>query len=368
MSDPVDDSGELAKLGYAQELLRSMGPFQNFALSFSIISILTGAVTLYGDGLKWGGPLVMSVGWPIVAVFTCFIAASLAELASAFPTAGALYHWASILGGPGAGWATAWLNTLGQFAVTAAIDFGLAKFLAPLLGLEASRSNVLPLFTGLLLSHALLNHVGVRLVSALNTVSAWYHVAGVLVVADEIKATTREALDRLRHDGVRIFMLTGDRLAAAKAVAEILGIADFVAGMLPEDKIAFVRRLQKEGRRVAMAGDGINDAPALTQADVGIAMGTGSGIAMESASVTLVKGDLRGIGRALQLSRAAVRNIRQNLFFAFFYNVLGVPVAAGVLFPFTGMLLNPVIAGAAMSLSSVSVIGNALRLRRLRLV
>ncbi len=186
MSDPVDDSGELAKLGYAQELLRSMGPFQNFALSFSIISILTGAVTLYGDGLKWGGPLVMSVGWPIVAVFTCFIAASLAELASAFPTAGALYHWASILGGPGAGWATAWLNTLGQFAVTAAIDFGLAKFLAPLLGLEASRSNVLPLFTGLLLSHALLNHVGVRLVSALNTVSAWYHVAGVLVVVGAI--------------------------------------------------------------------------------------------------------------------------------------------------------------------------------------
>lgn len=186
MSENVDDSGELAKLGYSQELLRSMGPFQNFALSFSIISILTGAVTLYGDGLKWGGPLVMTVGWPLVALFTMFIAASLAELASAFPTAGALYHWASILGGPGAGWATAWLNTLGQFAVTAAIDFGLAQFLAPLIGLEATRANVLPLFTALLVSHAVLNHFGVRLVSALNTVSAWYHVAGVLIVVGAV--------------------------------------------------------------------------------------------------------------------------------------------------------------------------------------
>lgn len=186
MSEPIDDSGELAKLGYAQELLRSMGPFQNFALSFSIISILTGAVTLYGDGLKWGGPLVMTVGWPLVALFTCFVAASLAELASAFPTAGALYHWASMLGGPGAGWATAWFNTLGQFAVTAAIDFGLAQFLAPLLGWEPTRQHVLPLFTGLLLSHAVLNHVGVRWVSVLNTLSAWYHVAGVIIVVGAV--------------------------------------------------------------------------------------------------------------------------------------------------------------------------------------
>ena len=186
MSEPLDDSGELAKLGYKQELLRSMGPFQNFALSFSIISILTGGVVLYGDGLKWGGPLVMTVGWPVVAIFTLFIAASLAELASAFPTAGALYHWASILGGPGAGWATAWLNTLGQFAVTAAIDFGLAQFLAPLLGLEPSRDVRLMLFTAILLSHAVLNHVGVRLVSALNTVSAWYHVVGVAVVVGAV--------------------------------------------------------------------------------------------------------------------------------------------------------------------------------------
>jgi len=186
MSEPVDESGELAKLGYRQELLRSMGPFQNFALSFSIISILTGGVVLYGDGLKWGGPLVMTVGWPVVAIFTLFIAASLAELASAFPTAGALYHWASILRGPGAGWATAWLNTLGQFAVTAAIDFGLAQFLAPLLGLEPTREVKLMLFTAIVLSHAVLNHVGVRLVSALNTVSAWYHVVGVAVVVGAV--------------------------------------------------------------------------------------------------------------------------------------------------------------------------------------
>ncbi|MBL9038029.1 MAG: amino acid permease [Archangium sp.] len=159
-----------------------MGGFQNFALSFSVISILTGAVTLYGHGLRWGGPLVMTVGWPVVALFTCFIAASLAELASAFPTAGALYHWASILGGPGAGWTTAWLNTVGQFAITASIDFGLAGFLAPLLGWPADRAHVLPLFIAVLLSHAVLNHIGVRWVAALNTVSAWYHVAGVAVL------------------------------------------------------------------------------------------------------------------------------------------------------------------------------------------
>jgi P-type Cu+ transporter len=189
-------------------------------------------------------------------------------------------------------------------------------------------------------------------------------LAAVLELSDTIKPSSREALDTLRAQGVRVFMLTGDRLAAAKAVAGTLGISDYKAGVLPEDKIGFVRRLQKEGAKVAMAGDGINDAPALSQAEVGIAMGTGAGVAMESAAVTLVKGDLMGIVRARQVSRATVRNIRQNLFFAFLYNALGVPVAAGVLYPFTGMLLSPMLAGAAMSLSSVSVIGNALRLKR----
>jgi amino acid transporter len=186
MSDAKHDAGDLASLGYAQELLRGMGGFQNFALSFSVISILTGAVTLYGHGLTWGGPLEMTVGWPLVAFFTFFIAASLAELASAFPTVGALYHWASILGGPGAGWATAWLNTLGQFAITASIDYGLAGFLAPLLGWPDDRAHVLGLTAVTLLSHAVLNHVGVRAVSWLNTVSAWYHVAGVVLVVGAV--------------------------------------------------------------------------------------------------------------------------------------------------------------------------------------
>lgn len=185
MGQPAD--GELEALGYKQELKRDMGAFQNFALSFSIISVLTGAVTLYGDGIKTGGPLVMLLGWPLVAVFTIFIGASLGELASAFPTAGALYHWSSILGGPGAGWATAWLNVLGQFAITAAIDFGLAVFLAPLLGLdETSRAQVLSLYALVLLSHAVLNHVGVNVVAKLNTVSAWYHVIGVIVLVGAV--------------------------------------------------------------------------------------------------------------------------------------------------------------------------------------
>ncbi len=174
--------GDLEALGYKQELARDMGAFQNFALSFSIISVLTGAVTLYGDGIRNGGPLVMLVGWPLVAVFTVFVGLSLGELASAFPTAGALYHWSSILGGPGAGWATAWLNVLGQFAITAAIDFGLAEFLAPLLGLDGSRASVLMLYAAVLLSHAVLNHVGVNVVAKLNTVSAWYHVIGTVIV------------------------------------------------------------------------------------------------------------------------------------------------------------------------------------------
>jgi amino acid transporter len=162
--------------------LRDLGGFQNFALSFSIISILTGSVTLYGYGLKMGGPFEMAVGWPLVAVLTLMVAMSLAELASAFPTAGALYHWSSMLGGKGVGWATAWLNTLGQFAITAAIDYGLAEFLAPMLGMEATRANVLPLYAAVLFSHGLFNHFGVRAVAALNTVSAWYHLAGVAIL------------------------------------------------------------------------------------------------------------------------------------------------------------------------------------------
>jgi amino acid transporter len=178
----AEDEKALARFGYAQQLLRSMGAFQNFALSFSIISILTGAVTLYGHGLRFGGPLVMSVGWPVVAFFTMFIALSLAELSSAFPTAGALYHWSSLLGGPGVGFFTAWLNTLGQFAITAAIDYGLAEFLAPMLGLPAQRSHLLGLFAALLLSHGILNHLGVRAVAVLNTVSAWYHLLGVALL------------------------------------------------------------------------------------------------------------------------------------------------------------------------------------------
>ena len=188
--------------------------------------------------------------------------------------------------------------------------------------------------------------------------------AGLLAVADPIKASTPEALSRLRAEGVRVVMVTGDSRTTAEVVARELGLEGFEAEILPARKAEIVKRLQGEGRRVAMAGDGINDAPALAQADVGIAMGTGTDIAMESAGVTLVKGDLRGIARARGLSRATMRNIRQNLFFAFVYNALGVPVAAGVLYPVLGLLLSPMIAAAAMSFSSVSVIGNALRLRK----
>ena len=192
-------------------------------------------------------------------------------------------------------------------------------------------------------------------------------LAGYVSVADPIKASTPEAIRALRAEGLRVVMITGDTQTTAEAVAKTLGIDEVRAGVLPEMKSEVVRALQAEGRKVAMAGDGINDAPALAQADVGIAMGTGTDVAMESAGVTLVKGDLRGIVRARRLSRATMRNIRQNLFFAFAYNSLGVPVAAGVLFPIFGILLSPIIAGAAMSLSSVSVIGNALRLRRVKL-
>ncbi|OGI52288.1 MAG: copper-translocating P-type ATPase [Candidatus Muproteobacteria bacterium RIFCSPHIGHO2_02_FULL_65_16] len=191
--------------------------------------------------------------------------------------------------------------------------------------------------------------------------------AGLIGVADPIKDSTPEALRVLHKEGVQVVMLTGDNRTTAQAVAAKLGIDEVQAEVLPEQKAQIVKRLQAEGRKVAMAGDGINDAPALAQAQVGIAMGTGTDIAMESAGVTLVKGDLRGIARARRLSRATMRNIRQNLFFAFIYNSLGVPVAAGVLYPFFGLLLSPIIAAAAMSFSSVSVVMNALRLRRVRL-
>jgi Cu+-exporting ATPase len=189
-------------------------------------------------------------------------------------------------------------------------------------------------------------------------------VAGIIGVADPIKETTPAALTALREDGVRIVMLTGDNRETSLATANQLGIDDVEAEVLPEDKIAIVKRYQETGAVVAMAGDGVNDAPALAQADVGVAMGTGTDVAIQSAGVTLVKGNLHGIVRARRLSRATMSNIRQNLFFAFFYNALGVPVAAGVLYPLIGLLLNPIIAAAAMSLSSVSVVSNALRLRR----
>ena len=189
----------------------------------------------------------------------------------------------------------------------------------------------------------------------------------IAAIADPVKESTPEAIAALKHSGVRIVMLTGDSQRTADAVARRLGIDDAIGEVLPEDKAKHVKRLQSEGHRVAMAGDGINDAPALAQADVGIAMGTGTDVAMESAGITLVKGDLRGIARAAVLSRATMRNIRQNLMFAFGYNALGIPIAAGVLYPVSGMLLSPVFAGAAMALSSVSVVTNALRLRGVRL-
>jgi len=186
---------------------------------------------------------------------------------------------------------------------------------------------------------------------------------GLLAVADPVKASTPEALAVLRQAGLRVIMATGDGETTARAVGQRLGIDEVHGEVKPADKLALVERLQKEGHIVAMAGDGINDAPALARADVGIAMGTGTDVAMNSAQVTLVKGDLRGIARARLLSAATVGNMRQNLAFAFLYNALGVPIAAGVLYPSFGLVLSPIIAAAAMSLSSVSVVGNALRLR-----
>jgi Cu+-exporting ATPase len=187
--------------------------------------------------------------------------------------------------------------------------------------------------------------------------------AGIVAVADPIKATTPAALESLRRDGIRIVMLSGDNRVTAQAVAATLGIAEVEAEVLPDQKNAIVRHLRQEGRIVAMAGDGVNDAPALAEADIGIAMGTGTDVAIESAGVTLVKGDLAGIARARALSKATMRNIRQNLVLAFVYNALGIPLAAGVLYPAFGLLLSPIVAAAAMSLSSVSVIANSLRLR-----
>jgi Cu+-exporting ATPase len=192
-------------------------------------------------------------------------------------------------------------------------------------------------------------------------------VAGLVAVADPIKASTPEAVRLLHAEGLRVVMLTGDSETTASAVARRLGLDAVIAEVAPDAKAEVIARLAREGHVVAMAGDGINDAPALARAHVGIAMGTGTDVAMESADVTLVKGDLRGIARARRLSSATMRNIRQNLWWAFAYNALGVPIAAGVLFPVLGILLSPMFASAAMSLSSVSVIANALRLRRAQL-
>lgn len=191
--------------------------------------------------------------------------------------------------------------------------------------------------------------------------------AGILAVSDPIKSNTSEAIKALHELGLEIHMVTGDNEKTARSVANELGIDQVRAGVSPEDKHEYVKRLRSEGQIVAMAGDGINDAPALAAANVGIAMGTGTDVAIESAGITLVKGDLGGLVKAVHLSRATMRNIRQNLFFAFIYNTLGIPIAAGLLYPFFGILLSPMIAAAAMSLSSVSVVTNALRLRRTRL-
>jgi Cu+-exporting ATPase len=192
-------------------------------------------------------------------------------------------------------------------------------------------------------------------------------LAGLFAIADPVKASTPDALKALAAEGIKVIMLTGDNSTTANAVAKRLGISDVEAEVLPDQKSAVVAKLQKAGKIVAMAGDGVNDAPALAAAEVGIAMGTGTDVAMESAGITLLKGDLTGIVRARRLSQATMSNIRQNLFFAFIYNAAGIPIAAGILYPTFGLLLSPIIAAAAMALSSVSVVGNALRLRMTRL-
>jgi Cu+-exporting ATPase len=190
---------------------------------------------------------------------------------------------------------------------------------------------------------------------------------GILGIADPIKESSRQAVRELHRMNLKLIMCTGDNRQTAQSVARELGIDDFRAEVMPDEKIDIVKKFKSKGAIVAMAGDGINDAPALAAADVGIAMGTGTDVAIESAGITLVKGDLMGIVKAMHISRAVMRNIRQNLFFAFIYNALGVPIAAGALYPFFGILLSPMIAGAAMSFSSVSVIANALRLRSIKL-
>jgi Cu+-exporting ATPase len=197
-------------------------------------------------------------------------------------------------------------------------------------------------------------------------VSVGNQAAGLIAVADPIKESTPEAIQSLRKAGIRIVMATGDSQTTAAAIANQLGV-EFQAGVVPAQKAELVKHLQAEGKIVAMAGDGVNDAPALAQANVGIAMGTGTDVAMEAGGITLVKGDLRGIVKARLLSQRTMQNIRQNLFFAFFYNALGVPLAAGMLYPVFGLLLNPMIAAAAMSFSSVTIIANALRLRQVKL-
>jgi Cu+-exporting ATPase len=203
--------------------------------------------------------------------------------------------------------------------------------------------------------------------STLVLVAVNQNVVGAIGLLDLVKETTAEAIRDLQEDGVRIVMLTGDRRVAAESIAKQLGIDDVKAEVLPQQKAEVVQELRKQGRIVAMAGDGVNDAPALAAAHVGIAMGTGTDVAIENAGITLVKGDLRGIVRARKLSRAAIRNIKQNLAFAFLYNTVGIPVAAGVFYPIFGWLLSPMLASAAMSFSSVSVIANALRLRKVSL-
>ena len=192
-------------------------------------------------------------------------------------------------------------------------------------------------------------------------------VLGYVCITDAIKETSKKAIQELQKEGINVIMLTGDNSNTAKAVAKQLNLTNFKAECLPKDKLNEIKQLQEIGNVVAMTGDGINDAPALAQSDVGIAMGTGTDVAIESASITLVKGDLQGIVKAKQLSSKVMRNIKQNLFFAFFYNVLGVPIAAGVLYPVFGILLSPMIAAATMSFSSVSVITNALRLRKIKI-
>jgi Cu2+-exporting ATPase len=193
------------------------------------------------------------------------------------------------------------------------------------------------------------------------------NMLGYIVIYDKIKENAKEAIHQLQQEGLEVWMFTGDNEYTAKAVSEHLGLNGYKAGMLPEDKLNEIKRFQTEGKKVAMAGDGINDAPALSQADTGIAMGTGTDVAIESAGVTLLKGDLNGIVKARKLSGKTMKNIKQNLWFALGYNILGIPIAAGVLFPFFGLLLSPMIAALAMSFSSVSVISNSLRLRSARI-